>query len=170
MINQDILENQVRSVFIAIGSNLGDRFKNIQLAKTELLYNKIIISKSSSIYETLSWPNIKNPKFLNVVLKIKTSLNPVNLLNLCKKIEKSLGRKKSKRNSPRTCDIDILDYDRRIMITRIYLPHPRMHQRNFVLIPLFEISKNWVHPKSKDHIKTLILQLSNSDITSIKQI
>ena len=74
VINQDILENQVRTVFIAIGSNLGDRFKNIQLAKTELLYNKIIISKSSSIYETLSWPNIKNPKFLNVVLKIKTSI------------------------------------------------------------------------------------------------
>ena len=170
MIKQDIYENQAKEVFLAIGSNLGDRFKNIELAKIMLSDNKIKILKSSSFYETLSWPDIKNPKFLNIVLKIETNLKPLNLLSLCKKIEKSLGRKKSKKNSPRICDIDILDYGKRNENNGINLPHPRMHQRNFVLIPLFEISKKWVHPKSKDHIKTLILKLSKKNITSIKQI
>ena len=170
MIRQDIYENQVNKVFLAIGSNLGDRFRNIELAKMMLSDNRIKIMKSSSFYETLSWPNIKNPKFLNVVLKIETNLRPLSLLDLCKKIEKSLGRKKSKKNSPRVCDIDILDYDKRNENNGINLPHPRLHQRNFVLIPLFEISKKWTHPKSKDHIKTLISKLSKKDITSIKQI
>ena len=170
MIKQDIYENQAKEVFLAIGSNLGDRFRNIELAKIMLSYNRIKILKSSSFYETLSWPNIKNPKFLNVVLEIETNLQPLSLLDLCKKIEKSLGRKKSKKNSPRVCDIDILDYGKRNENNGINLPHPRMHQRNFVLIPLFEISKKWIHPKSKDHIKTLILKLSKKDITSIKQI
>ena len=170
MIRQDIYENQVNKVFLAIGSNLGDRLRNIELAKIMLSDNRIKILKSSSFYETLSWPNIKNPKFLNVVLEIETNLRPLSLLDLCKKIEKSLGRKKSKKNSPRVCDIDILDYAKRNENNGINLPHPRLHQRNFVLIPLFEISKKWTHPKSKDHIKTLILKLSKKDITSIKQI
>jgi 2-amino-4-hydroxy-6-hydroxymethyldihydropteridine diphosphokinase len=170
VIRQDIYENQANKVFLAIGSNLGDRFRNIELAKMMLSDNKIKILKSSSFYETLSWPNIKNPKFLNVVLEIETNLRPLSLLDLCKKIEKSLGRKKSKKNSPRVCDIDILDYAKRNENNGINLPHPRLHQRNFVLIPLFEISKKWTHPKSKDHIKTLILKLSKKDITSIKQI
>ena len=170
MIRQDIYENQANKVFLAIGSNLGDRFRNIELAKIMLSDNRIKILKSSSFYETLSWPNIKNPKFLNVVLEIETDLRPLSLLDLCKKIEKSLGRKKSKKNSPRVCDIDILDYNKRNENNGINLPHPRLHQRNFVLIPLFEISKKWTHPKSKDHIKTLILKLSKKDITSIKQI
>ena len=170
MIRQDIYENQANKVFLAIGSNLGDRLRNIELAKIMLSDNRIKILKSSSFYETLSWPNIKNPKFLNVVLEIETNLRPLSLLDLCKNIEKSLGRKKSKKNSPRVCDIDILDYDKRNENNGINLPHPRLHQRNFVLIPLFEISKKWTHPKSKDHIKTLILKLSKKDITSIKQI
>ena len=170
MIRQDIYENQANKVFLAIGSNLGDRLRNIELAKIMLSDNRIKILKSSSFYETLSWPNIKNPKFLNVVLEIETNLRPLSLLDLCKKIEKSLGRKKSKKNSPRVCDIDILDYGKRNENNGINLPHPRLHQRNFVLIPLFEISKKWTHPKFKDHIKTLILKLSKKDITSIKKI
>ena len=103
-------------------------------------------------------------------LKTETKRDPLNLLSFCKKIEKSLGRKKSEKNSPRICDIDILDFDKRSIKNGIILPHPRLHQRNFVLIPLFEINKNWVHPKSKNHIKTLISKLSNKDITCIKQI
>ena len=170
MIKQDIYENQAKIVFLGIGSNLGNRFKNIELTKIALLNNKIKILKSSNFYESLSWPNEKNPKFLNIVLKVETILDSLNLLSLCKKIEKTLGRKKSEKNSPRICDIDILDYDTKNQKDGINLPHPRMHQRNFVLLPLFEINKEWVHPKSKDHIKTLILKLSNKDITSIKQI
>ena len=165
-----MLENQVKSVYLGIGSNLGNKKKNIELAKFKLSENNIKILQSSSFYKSISWPNPKNPKFLNIVIKIKTNLKPSKLLDLCKKIEKNLGRKKSAINSPRICDIDILDYNKKILDKDIILPHPRMYKRNFVLLPLFEIDKHWVHPVSKKHIKRLILLLSNKDIRSIKQI
>ena len=170
MIRRDISENQVNICFLGIGSNLGNRFKNIEKAKINLTENQVTIIKSSSYYETLAWPNINDPKFLNIVLKVKTNIDVINLLNICKKIEKSLGRRNTLKNSPRKCDIDIIDYDKtNNVIKDINLPHPRMHKRNFVLIPLFEINKNWTHPKSRQHIKSLIFSLSNTDITSIKQ-
>ena len=128
------------------------------------------IIKSSSYYETLSWPDPNKPKFYNIVLIVKTNINAIKLLYLCKEIEKFLGRKKSSKNSPRECDIDIIDYSQKLNKKRINLPHPRMHHRNFVLIPLFEVDRNWKHPLSKQHIKTLIFSLSNKDISSIKQI
>tara|TARA_Y100001970_G_scaffold240028_1_gene302447 strand:+ start:123 stop:635 length:513 start_codon:yes stop_codon:yes gene_type:complete len=170
VIKQDTLEKQVKSIYLGIGSNLGNKRKNIEKAKFELTKNKITIIKSSSFYQSLSWPNPKHPKFLNIVIKVSTNLKPLKLLEIFKQIEFGLGRKKSKKNSPRECDIDLIDYDKMIKIKKITLPHPRMHIRNFVLLPLFEIDKNWIHPISKDHIKKLILSLSNRDIRSIKQI
>ena len=170
MIRQDISGKQVKIVYLSIGSNLGNRFLNIQKAKFLLLEEGINIIKSSNFYETLSWPNPKNPKFYNVVLKTKTMLSDIKTLNICKQIEKSLGRKKNKRNSPRECDIDIVDYDQMSKKKNIILPHPRMHTRSFVLIPLYEIDRNWRHPITKEHIKSLISSLSSRDISSIKQI
>ena len=170
MIKQDILENQARFIYLAIGSNLGNRKINIEKSKFELIKNNINILQSSSFYETLSWPNSKYPKYLNIVLKISTLLKPLELLKICKDIEVILGRKRTKKNSPRTCDIDIVDYRQMNIKNKIILPHPRMHIRNFVLLPLFEINKDWIHPISKHHIKKLIKLLSNRDISSIKQI
>ena len=97
MIKQGTLEKQVKIVYLGIGSNLGNKFENIEKAKISLTKNQLTIIKSSNYYETLSWPNINYPKFLNVVLKIKTNLDVISLLNICKKIEKSLGRKKTKK-------------------------------------------------------------------------
>ena len=170
MINQDILENQANSVYLGIGSNLGNKKNNIVKAKFELIQNNIKILVTSNYYESLSWPNPNNPKFINIVLKISTNLKPVDLLKICKKIEIKLGRKKSTKNSPRVCDIDIIDYNHKKLMINIILPHPRMHRRNFVLLPLFEINKDWIHPVTKNHIKKLILSLPNRDIRSIKQI
>ena len=170
MIKRDILEKQAKIVYLGIGSNLGNKTRNIENAKIELVKNKIKILKCSSYYETLSWPNPNLPKFYNLVLKAKTKLDKIRLLKLCKNIEKYLGRKKSKKNSPRICDIDILDYGRQKCETHLKLPHPRMHKRNFVLIPLFEVDNDWKHPITKQHIKKLIFSLSNRDISSIKQI
>ena len=170
MTNQDILENPAKSIYLGIGSNLGNRFENIEKAKFKLYQNDIKILSSSSYYESLSWPNPKNPRFLNIVLNVKTNLNPSKLLSKCKEIEIDLGRKKTKRNSPRVCDIDIIDYYNKDIFGTIILPHPRMHLRNFVLLPLFELNKDWKHPISKQHIKYLIFSLSNRDIRTIKQI
>jgi len=170
VIKQDTSENQVKYIYLGVGSNLGNKKKNIEKVKFELFQNDIRILRSSNFYESLSWPNSKNPKFLNIILKISTNLKPLDLLKKCKKIEHKLGRKKAARNSPRICDIDIIDYNSIKIMNKITLPHSRMHTRNFVLFPLFEIDKNWKHPITKHHIKRLILSLSNRDITSIKQI
>ena len=163
-------ENLVKSIYLGIGSNLGNRRKNIELAKFKLVENGIKIKKMSKFYQSLSWPNSNDPKFFNIVLEVVTDLSPLNLLFICKKIEILLGRKKRLRNSPRECDIDIIDYANIKETNQIILPHPRMHKRNFVLLPLYELNKDWIHPVSKQPIKKLILSLSNKDIRSIKQI
>ena len=157
-------------IYLGIGSNLGNKRLNIEKAKFKIIENNIKILQSSNYYESLSWPNKKHPKFLNIVLKISTNLKPTKLIKIFQNIENTLGRKKAPRNSPRICDIDIVDYKNMQINKGIILPHPRLHQRNFVLLPLYELDKGWKHPVFKDDIKTLILSLPNRDIRSIKQI
>ena len=170
MKKQDLSENQAKNIFLGIGSNLGNRIINIEKAKSLLLDSGINFISVSNYYETPSWPDPKKPKYINIVLKVTCEYKPWELLNLCKNIEKKLGRKKASKNSPRICDIDILDFEKIRINNQIILPHPRLHLRNFVLLPLFELDKNWYHPISKYHIKSLISSLSNRDIRSIKQI
>ena len=164
-------------IFLGIGSNLpsdyGDRFFNINLAMAYLDSYKIKIIKTSSFYETPSYPNQKNPKFLNVCLEIKTQIKPEALLKKFKSIEKKLERIKGTKNQPRTCDIDIIDYENRIINTNdIIIPHPRAHLRNFVLYPLNEISPKWTHPITNKKIDFLIKKLNfklRNEITKIKE-
>ena len=175
MIKQDISENLVNIAFLSIGSNLGNKIKNIEKAKFLLEKNSIKIIKSSNIYETFSWPNKNEPKFYNIVIKIITKLKPAELFNIIKNIEEELGRKKTLVNKPRTCDIDILDYKGQIYKSssnnnKLIIPHPRLHNRNFVLFPLFEIEKNWKHPLKKTKIQDLIEKLDDFSLYSIKQI
>ena len=170
MIRQDILENQAKKIFLGVGSNLGNRIGNIEKAKSILLENGINLISSSSYYETPSWPDPNKPKFINIVLKVSCEYKPLELLNLCKNIEKKLGRKKSPKNSPRVCDIDIIDFNRLILNGTLNLPHLRMHERNFVLFPLFEIERSWIHPVKKNNIKKLIFSLPSKDIRSINKI
>ena len=165
-----ILENQVKSIYLGIGSNLGNRIINIEKAKSLLSEHNIDLISISKYYETPSWPNPKNPKFINIVLKAKCFFQPNELLSICKKIEVQLGRKEGPKNSPRECDIDIIDYNGLILKDNLTLPHKLTHKRSFVLLPLFEIEKRWIHPIKKVDVKTLIFSLSNQDIRSIKQI
>ena len=169
-----MLEKRVKTVFLSIGSNLGNKRKNIEAAKFMLEKNNIYIIKSSKNYESLSWPDEKYPKFLNVVLKVKTVLSPKDLIKKCLFIEKALGRSRNKKNEPRTCDIDIIDYDKKVVKRsknqNLTIPHPKMHKRNFVLLPLFEIAKTWIHPIKKTSIKDLINALDAKDLRSIKLI
>ncbi len=176
MINQDISEKLVNIAFLSVGSNLGNRKKNINLVKYKLEKKKIKIIKSSNNYESISWPNKNHPKFINVVLKVKTSLSEYQLIEKCLKIEKELGRKRvsTKKNMPRICDIDIIDYNGKVLnganSQKLILPHPKMHNRNFVILPLFEISKSWIHPLKKISISKLLNSLEIEDLRTIKLI
>ena len=173
MKKQDISENLAKLVYLAIGSNLGNKIRNIEITKFELERYKIKILKSSSNYMSESWPDFSMPNYINVIIKIKTCLEPLELLKICKLIELKLGRVRSKKNAPRTCDIDIIDYDKKILNQKnrqLILPHPRMNKRNFVLLPLFEVDKSWKHPKSKINIVNLINSLPVRYLRSIKQI
>ena len=170
---QGILEGQVKLVYLSLGSNLGNRIKNLEKAKFLLFSNNVKILKVSNFYESNSWPDIKYPKYLNIALKAETTLKIKSLFVLIKSIEKKIGRKKAPKNYPRQCDIDILDYDGKIESIyfkqeKIEIPHPRLHKRNFVLIPLLEVAKNWVHPNYKEKISDLLSNIKNKDLRSIK--
>ena len=165
-------------IFLGIGSNLsssfGDRFKNIDLAISFLKVCKINIIKKSSLYESLSYPNKDNPKFINSVIAVETKLPPVDLMSVLIFVEEKLERKRSKKNDPRTCDLDIIDYNYQIMNFKyrdleLTLPHKEMINRNFVLYPLREIYPNWIHPLTKKNINVLIkdLKTSNNEITKL---
>ena len=135
-------------VYLCLGSNLGKREENLCQALT-LLSLKVNLDDVSSVYETEPVGYKEQPLFLNLVCRITTNLPPEELLRLAKETETSMGRIPSGQiNSPRLIDIDILFYDNKIMETRnLTIPHPRLHDRAFVLIPLAEITPDLVHPK-----------------------
>ena len=163
-------------IFLNIGSNLdskkGDRFFNLKKTLELIKLEKIEIIKKSSVYETPSYPNKKNPKFLNIGLLIKCNFSPEILIKKFNKIEKKLQRTRGKKNQPRTCDIDLIDYEGKILNTKeLTIPHPKAHLRNFVLFPLKDICPTWIHPMLNKKIDLLIEKLSfklRNEITRIK--
>jgi len=166
-------------IFLALGSNLpssfGDSFTNINLAISYLEDYKIQIIKKSNFYETYSYPNKKNPKFINKVISVKTYLSPVDLMSVLLFIEEKLERKRNKKNDPRTCDIDIIDYNSQVLDFKyknlnLTVPHKNLIFRTFVLMPLKEISPEWKHPITKENVSTLIDRLSEEDKKSILKI
>ena len=127
-------------VYIALGSNLGDRAAQLAKAR-EMLADDIRVLKCSSIYQTEPWGYSEQDDFFNQVLECETDLSPMRLLRRLKRIEKRMGRKKTFRNGPRVIDLDILFFDSLILDTRrLVIPHPRLHERAFVLVPMTEIN------------------------------
>ena len=166
-------------IFISLGSNLpstyGNRFTNINLAISYLEGYGIKIISKSSFYETYSYPNRENPKFINIVISIKTHLSPADLMSVLLFIEEKLERKRNKKNDSRTCDIDIIDYNNQILSFQyknlnLEIPHKKLSSRNFVLFPLQEIFPNWKHPKTKENISSLIHKLPEENRKSILKI
>ena len=175
MIKQGTLENRAKFVYLGIGSNLGNKKINIEKAKFEIQKNDIKIESCSSFYETDSWPNNKLPKYFNIVLRAKTFFKPQDLLKKIKEIEVLIGRKTSLKNYPRICDIDIIDYDQKNFKINnknqnLIIPHQKLHERNFVLLPLYEIAKNWLHPKKNKKISELLRDLDVNNLRSIKKL
>ena len=163
-------------ILLGLGSNLnssfGDRFENINLAIAFLEKKNLKVLKKSSYYETPSYPDIKNPKFINVVIQIETYIDAMSVFSIIIDAEKAVERKRGNKNDPRTCDIDIIDFNNESK-TFIYkehkfiVPHKDLSFRNFVLYPLKEIAPNWKHPVTKESIAMMIEKLPAEDKMSI---
>ncbi len=132
--------------YLGLGTNLGDRKENLRKA-IEAIALKLSVCKQSSIYETAAWGYTDQPDFLNQVIEVETGLTPLRLLNFLKRTEVELGRIENFRYGPRLIDIDILFYDDLVKNTsRLQIPHPRIPERAFVLVPLNEIAPALEHP------------------------
>ena len=155
--------------FLSIGSNLGDRFENLRQAQSYIASEIGHIARASSVYVTQAWGVRDQPDFLNQALEVKTELTPEKMLEKIQRIEKQMGRIKTEKWSKRLIDIDILFYNQDIIQTEnLTIPHPFLHERNFVLAPLAEIAPDFLHPifqisilelyqNSKDNLEAKIL-------------
>jgi len=142
--------------FLSLGSNLGDREKNLTRALSLLQKKGVKIRKTSSLYETQPVDISSKAWFYNQVAEVQVEIEPKELLALVKRIEKKMGRKAEGREINRIIDIDILLAEGRIIHTKeLEIPHPKMEKRNFVLLPLLEISPDTVHPRLGESIRVL---------------
>lgn len=127
-------------IYLGLGSNLGDRLGNLTVAVRALEDRGIRTVRSSRVYETDPVGGPPQPDFLNAVIEVETDVEPQDLLRMCLEVESLLGRERAERWGPRTIDIDLLTYgDRQIDEPGLTVPHPRMHERAFVMVPFLEL-------------------------------
>ncbi len=158
-------------IYVALGANLpshsGPPEKTIEAALNALSESYIRVESVSGFYNTPAWPDPSDPPYVNAVSKIVTLLPPSELLAVLQRIENQFGRKRSTRNAPRTLDLDIVDYDGRIEVGPPVLPHPRVADRAFVLIPLADIAPMWRHPATGKPVSDLIAGLPHGDCAAV---
>jgi 2-amino-4-hydroxy-6-hydroxymethyldihydropteridine diphosphokinase len=155
-------------ILLSLGSNLPSKFgdsKKTLLKCYEFFNNSNVkILKKSSFYESVAIPNKSDPKFINSVISIETKFSPEELIKYILSVEEKFDRKRAQVNAPRTCDIDIVDFNGEVINIlnkniSLEIPHPRLEKRSFVLYPIKEIDKNWKSPLSGKYIDQLIENL-----------
>jgi 2-amino-4-hydroxy-6-hydroxymethyldihydropteridine diphosphokinase len=150
-------------IVIALGANLdsqaGSPAKTLTAALHALRAYGVDIAAISRFYKSAAWPDPGDPPFVNAVATVETSLAPAELMELLHRIEISFGRTRGASNAPRTLDLDLIDYDGRIEDGPPILPHPRMAERAFVLLPLMEIALGWRHPVTGRSVEDLVAAL-----------
>jgi 2-amino-4-hydroxy-6-hydroxymethyldihydropteridine diphosphokinase len=155
----------MHKVFFSLGSNLGDRMENLRLA-CQGLADHLGSLKTSPVYETEPWGFANQPAFLNMAAAANTSLAPLELLDLIKRLEQDLGREPTFRYGPRKIDIDILFFGILVVNTPgLQIPHPRMAERAFVLVPLADLAPDHIHPTL---FRTVSEMLVSVDAKSVK--
>jgi 2-amino-4-hydroxy-6-hydroxymethyldihydropteridine diphosphokinase len=147
-------------ILIALGANIaspaGTPAQTLRAALAALAEKDVNIAHVSQFYRTPAWPDPSDPAFVNAVSRIETTLPPAALLNRLHGIEAAFGRIRSKPNAPRSLDLDLLDYDGLVQEGPPVLPHPRLAERAFVLVPLFEVAPLWRHPVTGCTAKDLL--------------
>ena len=142
--------------YLALGSNVGDRAANLRRAVASIR-ELGEVQAVSRVYESAAVGYRDQGPFYNLVLRVRTALSPEALFARVKRIEREMGRTASFRNAPRVIDIDILTYDDFVLHTpELEIPHPRMHERSFVLLPLAEVAPDFVHPRTRRSMKQLV--------------
>jgi len=153
-------------IYLGLGSNIGDRWLNLREALS-LLSEKLRVTVVSPIYDTAPVGNTKQSRFLNLVCEAYTLMTPEELLMMVKEIEKNIGRTPGPPNSPRPIDIDILFFgDERVNTAGLVIPHPKLTERAFVLVPLADIAPGLIHPVTRNRIKQMLetLEINVGDI------
>ncbi|MEN9237463.1 MAG: 2-amino-4-hydroxy-6-hydroxymethyldihydropteridine diphosphokinase [Thermostichus sp. DG_1_6_bins_120] len=151
---------RLKLVFLALGTNIGERLHNLQQAIFRLPPS-VLPLRASQVYETPPWGITDQPPFLNMVIEAATALPPLQLLNYLKTLENQMGRREGIRYGPRLIDLDILCYEDQIFNhEQLQIPHPRLHERGFVLVPLNDLIPNFEHPLLKQSM-AILLKASN---------
>lgn len=158
--------NMDHIVYLSLGTNLGNRAANLKEAISSLAPQMTVKAKSN-VYETLPWGYEDQPNFLNQVVKVKTYLEPLPLLKHLKRLEIALGRETTFKYGPRLIDIDILFYDDLVLDDpQLVIPHPLLHERNFVLLPMMDIAPDHMHPVRRKSIRELSVLCSAAGIAA----
>lgn len=157
------------NAFLSIGSNMGDRASNVKDAIKLIEKNIGKIAKQSHVYETQPWGEPNQDPFLNLVIMINTSLEPRDMLEKISRIERELGRERKEKWGPRIIDIDILFYGKRVIRDKgLEIPHPELHKRGFVLVPMMEIAPEFEHPILMKPIDELYMECDdNNDVVML---
>jgi len=151
------MAKQLHKVAIGLGSNLGDRLKNLSAAASRLSEEFLQDAISSSVYESEPWGGVEQGRYLNAVLVGFSEWKPPAMVNYLKNLERELGRTENIRNGPREIDLDVLAWgDESWSQEGVEVPHPRMQVRDFVLLPLAEIWPEWVHPSFGKDVPSLV--------------
>ncbi|MBC8331982.1 MAG: 2-amino-4-hydroxy-6-hydroxymethyldihydropteridine diphosphokinase [Anaerolineae bacterium] len=157
-----------KSIYLALGTNLGDRVLNLQAAR-DALPPTVSLVASSPVYETPPWGVSDQPAFLNQVVHIETELSPLGLLDYLKDLEIRLGREPSIRYGPRQIDLDILFYGQQIISDEnLTIPHARLHERAFVLVPLADLDPEFRHPRLGESVLEMLAKLDTTGVEKIK--
>lgn len=159
------LDRRTNKAYVSLGSNLGNRKKKLSDA-VQMLQEKVgSIIDSSAIYETESWGNENLPSFYNQVICISTTLSATELMKTLLQIEEQMGRKRksSENYSSRTLDLDVIYYNNEVISEEhLQIPHPHLHKRNFVLLPLMEIARDFVHPIFNKNTAQLVAECTDT--------
>jgi 2-amino-4-hydroxy-6-hydroxymethyldihydropteridine diphosphokinase len=158
----------MKTAYLGLGTNLGDREANLRSAMEALKCERLIVKRASSVWETAPRDVLDQPFFLNQVIEVETSLFPRQLFERAKQVERKMGRVKARLKGPRLIDVDILLYgDAVVSVPGLEIPHPGIPARRFVLEPLAELASELRHPSTKRTVRQMLATVKDQEVRRV---